>query len=85
MAKLSLDGKVSIDFKNPDCLRALCKALLQSDFGLEIELPADRLIPAVPQRVNYILWLDDIIAQNSHVQPNSQVVTGIDIGKYKKT
>lgn len=67
-------GKVILDFKDPAALRALTRALLENDFGLQVALPLDRLIPTVPQRLNYILWLEDIIGQNKPVK-------GIDIGK----
>lgn len=67
-------GKVILDFKDPAALRALTRALLENDFGLQVALPLDRLIPTVPQRLNYILWLEDIIGQNKPAK-------GIDIGK----
>ena len=71
----NLSGKVILDFKDPEALRALTVALLQDDFGLVVSLPIDRLIPTVPQRLNYILWLEDIFE-------NSRELKGIDIGKY---
>jgi len=68
-------GNVTIDFKNPSSLRALTRALLEEDFGLTVSLPLDRLIPTMPQRLNYILWLEDIIGQQKFAR-------GIDIGKH---
>lgn len=58
----SLDdaGRVTIDFKNPAHLVALTKALLHSDFALNVELPIDRLVPTIPLRLNYLLWIEDI-------------------------
>lgn len=53
-------GRVTIDFKMPSHLAALSKALLLQDFGISIELPLDRLVPTIPLRLNYILWLEDI-------------------------
>ena len=67
-------GKVILDFKDPAALRALTRALLEDDFGLDITMPLDRLIPTVPQRLNYILWLEDIIGKENGAK-------GIDIGK----
>ncbi|KAH3870787.1 RNA N6-adenosine-methyltransferase mettl16-like isoform X2 [Dreissena polymorpha] len=66
-------GKVTIDFKDPIAARALTRALLEHDFGVKVSLPLDRLIPTVPQRLNYILWLEDIIGQETPAR-------GIDIG-----
>lgn len=54
-------GRVHIDFKSPECLKALTWALLKEDFDLDIDIPLDRLIPTVPLRLNYILWLEDIL------------------------
>lgn len=76
-AKQNLDGSISLDFKSPTSLRALCKVLLKSDFGLAIDLPADRLVPAIPQRLNYLLWIEDILNANAVQVP----VCGIDVGK----
>lgn len=55
-------GKLCPDFKQPKLLAALARALLLDDFGLNVEVPVDRLIPTIPLRLNYILWLEDIIA-----------------------
>ena len=67
-------GKVHIDFKNPECLRSLTWALLKDGFDLNVEMPIDRLIPTIPLRLNYLLWLEDILQGKS-------VINGIDIGK----
>ena len=71
----NLNGKVILDFKEPASLRALTRALLEDDFGLSVTLPVDRLIPTVPQRLNYILWLEDIIGANTPAR-------GVDIGNF---
>ncbi|XP_053376165.1 RNA N6-adenosine-methyltransferase mettl16-like [Mercenaria mercenaria] len=71
--KVNASGKVILDFKDPAALRALFRALLEDDFGLAVTVPLDRLIPTVPQRVNYILWLEDIIGKENGAK-------GIDIG-----
>ena len=68
-----LRGQVHLDFKNPECLRSLSWALLKEDWNLDVTLPVDRLIPTIPLRLNYILWLEDLIVGTEHV-------TGIDIG-----
>ena len=68
-------GKVYLDFKNPECLRALTWTLLKEDFNLDILMPSDRLIPTVPLRLNYILWLEDLL-----VSLPKKSISGIDIG-----
>lgn len=73
-----LNGKVKLDFKNADALRCLTKILLKKDFGLDVDLPLDRLIPTIPQRLNYILWLEDILHESK--LDSGQPVRGIDIG-----
>ncbi|XP_046680018.1 U6 small nuclear RNA (adenine-(43)-N(6))-methyltransferase-like [Homalodisca vitripennis] len=76
-AKQEISGKVSIDFKNKESLRALTSTLLKEDFGLDVEIPLNRLIPTLPLRLNYLLWIEDILAAN---RKTSDIVKGIDIG-----
>lgn len=66
-------GKVFLDFKNAEALRALTTCLLKEDFGLSMELPSDRLVPTLPLRLNYIHWLEDIVGKEENKW-------GIDIG-----
>lgn len=74
-----LKGRVVVDFTNPRCLKALTCALLKEDFGIDIEIPDDRLVPAVPQRLNYILWIEDLL--DGVGSPGSAGgVTGLDVG-----
>ncbi|XP_045127039.1 RNA N6-adenosine-methyltransferase METTL16-like isoform X2 [Portunus trituberculatus] len=85
-------GKVHLDFKNPEAVRTLTTSLLHQDFGLEVNIPSDRLVPTLPLRLNYLLWLEDLLflaAQrcggggggggegDSHAPPP---VVGVDIG-----
>lgn len=76
-----LDGKVVFDFKNPDGLRLLTTLLLKKDFNLDVELPVGNLIPTVPLRLNYLLWIEDLLILNSN---NTKQIKGIDIGNIKK-
>lgn len=75
---VSLSGRVSLNFKDPEAVRALTCTLLKEDFGLTIDIPLERLIPTVPLRLNYIHWVEDIL--NYHSSDKSTVRRGIDIG-----
>ena len=44
--------------------------------GINVDIPTNHLIPRVPQRINYILWLEDLLNQSKNA-------IGIDIGKEK--
>lgn len=72
-------NKLKFDFKNPEALRALTCALLHRYFQKKINLPVDRMIPAVPQRLNYICWVEDLVKLIEVQTPDMNVV-GIDIG-----
>lgn len=78
-AKETKPGRFNLNFKDPEALRALTCALLESDFGLKLSIPLDRLIPTVPLRLNYILWIEDLLA----CLPDTRhaTVRGFDIGK----
>ncbi|KAI2180688.1 hypothetical protein LOZ21_005530 [Ophidiomyces ophidiicola] len=73
-----------LDFNNPDVVRQLTKTLLKRDFALHVELPADRLCPPVPNRFNYILWLQDLVDSTANRYTDSydpeRAVAGLDIG-----
>ncbi|KAL7270778.1 hypothetical protein RUND412_006500 [Rhizina undulata] len=79
-----LTGPSHIDFKDPDALRELTKSLLKHHFGLDVELPEDRLCPAVPNRLNYILWIQDLIDSTTGKfadDGNSgKMIVGLDVG-----
>lgn len=53
--------KFKIDFNDPNALRCLSTVLLKDRFDLNVNIPLDRLIPSIPQRVNYVLWLEDLV------------------------
>ncbi|KIO20285.1 hypothetical protein M407DRAFT_30076 [Tulasnella calospora MUT 4182] len=73
-------GAVGIDFKNEEAQRQLTQALLSRDFGLTLgSLPSDRLCPPVPNRVDYVLWIQDIVDKTFEVDPGTSSVLGIDM------
>ncbi|KAI4525110.1 hypothetical protein K525DRAFT_277705 [Schizophyllum commune Loenen D] len=72
------NGGHTLDFGNAEAQICLTKALLHRDFGLDVQLTPERLCPPVPNRLNYILWLQDIIAATQ--DKTSGPVLGIDVG-----
>ncbi|CAG8594466.1 5015_t:CDS:10 [Paraglomus occultum] len=71
------ENKACIDFHDPDAVRELSYTLLKHDFGLYLEIPNDALCPMVPNRLNYIHWIEDLICD---VVSSTEDVYGIDIG-----
>ncbi|KAJ8722138.1 hypothetical protein PYW08_004540 [Mythimna loreyi] len=76
ISKVDVTGKITIDFKDPHSLRVLTKCLLKSDFNLDVDIPKDRLVPTLPLRLNYILWLEDLL---DAIQRKDEI-SGLDIG-----
>ncbi|EKM82029.1 hypothetical protein AGABI1DRAFT_36131 [Agaricus bisporus var. burnettii JB137-S8] len=61
--------------------RCLTQALLYRDFKLQLSLPKDRLCPPVPNRLNYVLWIQDIIRAHRYLfREDIRTIRGIDIG-----
>ncbi|MBW0525180.1 hypothetical protein O181_064895 [Austropuccinia psidii MF-1] len=74
------DNELSIDLKNPEAVRQLTYALLLKDFDLKLELPSDRLCPIVPGRLDYCLWVIDILKSNPEFDRLGGDILIIDIG-----
>ncbi|MCJ1370519.1 hypothetical protein MMC20_001732 [Loxospora ochrophaea] len=79
-----LKSNGQLDFSDPAAVKQLTKSLLKADFGIEIDLPDDRLCPPVPNRLNYILWIQALLDTTSgrltEQADISQDVIGLDIG-----
>ncbi|RLN25873.1 hypothetical protein BBJ28_00000858, partial [Nothophytophthora sp. Chile5] len=72
----------------------LTKTLLLHDFGLQWEIPINRLCPPLPNRLNYLHWIEDLLSQSDvdrfmqcHSDTAAKVkqdgeagVSGIDVG-----
>lgn len=69
-------GKSRIDFECAEAVRALTRVLLLEAFELNVKFDSERLVPAVPQRMNYLLWIQDIYRTAGCGQP----WTGLDLG-----
>ncbi|QKX59833.1 uncharacterized protein TRUGW13939_06975 [Talaromyces rugulosus] len=79
-----LKANDQLDFSDPDAVRQLTKSLLERDFKIRVDLPGNRLCPPVPNRLNYILWLQDLLdttseAGDDEYDPEKEVL-GLDIG-----
>ncbi|EDV55945.1 U6 small nuclear RNA (adenine-(43)-N(6))-methyltransferase isoform X2 [Drosophila erecta] len=73
--QLELNGKVSVNFRNEKTLRELTKMLLKEYYDLDVDFAPGSLVPTLALRLNYILWLEDLM------EPlNLQDIRGIDIG-----
>lgn len=68
-----------IDWEDPKAARALTQTLLQHDFGLTWDIPLSRLCPPVPNRLNYICWLRDLLLLDTP-DLDDAAVRGVDIG-----
>ena len=67
------NGSVKVDYSDAAALKGLYCVLMEHFFNLDVDMPLNHLIPRVPQRTNYILWLEDLLDRPSEA-------TGIDIG-----
>lgn len=75
-------GEASIDFSNPDAVRALNRALLKVDYRVaHWDIPAGYLCPPIPGRADYLHGLADVLAgSNAGVVPRGPAVRALDIG-----
>ena len=44
VASTDLRGEVTLDFKKPECLKALTWCLLKENHGLDVDIPLDRCV-----------------------------------------
>lgn len=68
----------TLDFSDPAALRELTCAVLEKDFGLKLEIPLGVLIPTVPQKLNYIHWIEDLLTPTVGVVLGAHIPKGID-------
>ena len=71
-----LAGKIHLDFSNQEAVRALTETLFLRDFKLEVKIPENTLVPTLPSRLNYLLWIEDLLS----LLPDHKDIFGIDIG-----
>ncbi|KAL3666227.1 hypothetical protein V7S43_009012 [Phytophthora oleae] len=78
--------RASLAWDDPFAVRELTKTLLLHDFGLEWDIPINRLCPPLPNRLNYLHWIEDLIAPANWSEvaasekKSNDAVSGIDVG-----
>lgn len=72
----------TIDFFDPEAVKALNKALLLHHYGLSYwDIPDRYLCPSIPGRADYIHYMADVLASFNHnVVPMGKKIIGLDIG-----
>jgi len=72
----------TIEFANPDAVKALNKAILISDYDIKNwDIPQNYLCPPIPGRADYIHYIADLLAEsNNGIIPEGENVVGLDIG-----
>jgi 23S rRNA A1618 N6-methylase RlmF len=62
---LLINFKTTIDFSNPESLRALTTALMKYLCGVEWTIPKGKLCPRVPNRLNYLMWVRELMKERN--------------------
>lgn len=73
-------GDASIDYANPEAVKALNQALLKDAYDLEWDLPAGYLCPPIPGRSEYLHYLADLLGVGSASTPRRTPVAVLDVG-----
>lgn len=75
-------GDDSIDFSNPEAVKALNKALLKLHYGIENwDVPEGYLCPPIPGRADYIHHIADVLRESNYGNiPEGENVICLDIG-----
>ncbi|MBN3581322.1 23S rRNA (adenine(1618)-N(6))-methyltransferase RlmF [Algoriphagus aestuarii] len=75
-------GDLSIDFANPDAVKALNKALLKHFYQIsDWNIPKGYLCPPIPGRADYIHYVADLLSQSNQGKlPNPEKTRVLDLG-----
>jgi 23S rRNA (adenine1618-N6)-methyltransferase len=74
-------GDLSIDFFNPDAVKALNKAILKCFYEIDWDIPPMYLCPPIPGRADYIHYVADLLSEgNLGTVPVGKDVRCLDIG-----
>nr|WP_067292188.1 23S rRNA (adenine(1618)-N(6))-methyltransferase RlmF [Marinobacterium profundum] len=80
--QLNRYGNESIDFADPQAVKALNQALLSHFYGIDFwDIPPGFLCPPIPGRADYVHYLADLLADsNNGVIPRGRMVRALDVG-----
>jgi len=80
--KPNIYGDESVDFANPEAVKALNKALLMHHYGINNwDIPIGYLCPPVPGRADYIHHIADFLGKNNFGEiPKGPKIKCLDIG-----
>ncbi len=80
--KLNQYQTESINFSDPDAVKALNKALLKQYYGINYwDIPAGYLCPPIPGRADYIHYMADLLGEaNNGIVPVGEQIKVLDIG-----
>ncbi len=80
--RLNEYGDASIDFSNPQAVKALNQALLKQFYGISVwDIPKQYLCPPIPGRADYLHYLADLLNEtNAGHTPIGKCVRVLDIG-----
>ena len=72
----------TIDFSNPEAVKALNKSILISDYDIQNwDIPKNYLCPPIPGRADYVHYIADLLANsNNGIIPEGENIVGLDIG-----
>ena len=59
------NGRGALDFTSWDATCQLTRALLEADYQVIWSLPEGQLVPPIPNRLNYIHWLHNLLQLSS--------------------
>ena len=77
---LNPDQEETIDFSSSEAIYALNKAMLLADFRLkDFQLPKGYLIPPIPGRLDYLLYIRDFLSEKFNIS-NDTKLRGLDVG-----
>eukprot|EP00892_Ulva_mutabilis_P008367 jgi/Ulvmu1/5902/UM026_0023.1 len=72
------DGRSCFHWHDWNANHALAQALFEEHFGVRNwKIPLGRLIPAIPNRLNYLLWVNDLLQLS---RQGDGAISGLDIG-----
>jgi len=80
--KNNIYGDESIDFANPNAVKALNKAILKSYYGINYwDIPDNYLCPPIPGRADYIHHIADLLCKSNFGKiPTGDKIVCLDIG-----